>query len=239
MKLIPPNHKVTFPRRIILVDTESRLGKENLERYSEHTLKLGVAIFVCLDKDADVKRREVFPFHTADEFWDWVLDHTSKNATTYLYGHNLKYDAINLNAMEELDNRGYTIPFPILNHKFIMTAYKDKRTYKIKLVDTANFLMYSLREIGKRFGLEKKDIDFETDDERIMFDYCQRDTEIVEKFVISFIQWLVMNDLGSFKDTIASTSASIYRHSFLCDIWYHNDKDLLKFERLAYYGGRT
>ncbi len=246
MKLIPPNHKVFFPRKLIFVDTESNVKKEDIERYSEHTLKLGVSIFVELDKDAKVIKREVFKFHIADEFWNWMIEHTCKNDTIYIYGHNLKYDAINLNTMEQLNNKGYEIPFPILNHKFIMSAFKPvkkndkvKRTYKIKLVDTANFLMLSLKEIGKRFGIEKTEIDFKTASESKLFEYCLNDTKIVEIFILSYIRFLVANDLGSFKDTLASTSASIYRHSFLESIWYHSDSEVLSFERKAYFGGRT
>jgi len=253
LRLIPRNHKVMFSRYLVCVDTESNIAKEDINKYSEHSLKMGVAIYVTLDKQANVIKREVFKFYTEGEFWNWIVDHTLKSKTLIIYGHNLKYDSINLKVLSELQNLDYVIPYPILNNKFIMSCYKQgkqigvdnlgnpryKKDYKIKLVDTFNFLQFSLKEIGKRFGIEKLEADFENDTDEKLFKYCTRDTEIVEKFVMSYIQFLVNNNLGSFKDTLASTSYSVYRHAFLKEIWYHDDRNLLAFERASYYGGRT
>jgi len=241
-RLIEPNHKVQFPRYLVFVDTESTIGKEDISRYSEHKMKMGVAIYVRLDKNADVYQREVFHFFTADEFWDWCIGKALKQSTLTIYGHNLKYDAINLNTIDKLIEHGYIIPYPILDHKFIMRCHKligDKRCYKIKLVDTFNFSQFSLKEIGKRFGLEKMEADFENDTDEKLFTYCQRDTEIVEIFILSYVRFLVENDLGSFRDTLAGTSFSTYRHKFLEEIWSHDDREVLAFERRAYFGGRT
>lgn len=242
LRLISRNHKCLFPRYLVFVDTESNIAKEDINRYSEHSLKLGVAIYVQLDKNANVIKREVFRFYIAYEFWDWVANHTLKQNTLIIYGHNLKYDAINLSLLDELQRLNYTIPYPILNNKFIMSVYRDirdKKCYKIKLVDTFNFTQFSLKEIGKRFGIEKLEADFLNDNDETLFTYCERDTQIVETFVTSYIKFLVENDLGSFKDTLASTSYSVYRHAFLEEIWSHDDLDLLAFERDSYFGGRT
>lgn len=242
MKRIPANHKVNFPKYLLFVDTESIIAKEDVNTYSEHNLKLGVSIYVRLDRDGNIKQRDVFRFRTAIEFWEYVKDKSLKRQTLTIYGHNLKYDSINLNTMQILNALDYEIPYPILNHKFIMSAYRsdgNKKFYKLKLVDTANFLMMSLAEIGKRFGMEKGTINFGRHTLEQMYTYCEQDTAIVEKFVLSYIQFLIKNDLGSFKDTLASTSSSIYRHKFLKEIWSHQDKNILGFERASFFGGRT
>ncbi len=239
---IAPNHRCFFPRRLIFVDTESNIGKEDEKRYSEHRMRLGVAVFVSLDKNAQIINRDVFEFKTSQEFWGWAMSKTLKAGTLNIYGHNLKYDAINLDVLSALQERDYEIPYPILNHKFIMCCHKiinDKKCYRLKLVDTFNFSQFSLKEIGKRFGLEKLKADFENDTDEKLFAYCHRDAEIVEIFVLSYIRFLVNNDLGSFKDTLAGTSFSVYRHKFLKEIWCHDDREVLALERQAYFGGRS
>lgn len=232
----------SYPRIICLFDTESTIDKR-IDFSEYHTLRLGVVIFVELDKECRVVDREKYFFYTKEEFWDYINAKAKQNNTLYIYAHNMKYDAINVDFNECLKGLGYEVPYPIMNNAFIARANKGKK--KIKLVDTFNYVKTSVEEMGKKVGIEKiklgekGKIDFNAIDDMELFKYCENDVAIIEKWMIDHIQFLHKNDLGSLKDTIASTAINIYRHSFINEhvIYYHKNDEILKIERDSYRGG--
>lgn len=244
--------KVSFPKYFIFFDTESNIISKDVKGLEKHTLKLGVCIFVKLDSKANVVEEIKYYFKNAKEFWNFVLRYTSKDRDLYIVAHNVKYDIINVDFMNELNSRNWSVNYPIMSGAFIMSAYqelgknndnkkgKKKKQKKITIIDSANFLKTRLAEIGKKLGIEKMAIDFDNCTEEELYKYCENDVIIVYKFIISIIKFIVDRKLGSFKETLASTAFNVWRKSFNeLPIYYHNDSDLIKFERKAYKGGRV
>lgn len=255
--------KVSFPRSLIFFDTESFINVFNIENQErirvglepliketpnedeKHCLRLGAAIEVKLDDKANVTERYKHWFKDSLSFWKFVEKYNNRNHYLYVVAHNIKYDLTNVKVFEDLTQLGYTLDYPIMGHAFIMSAHKDrpngKRYKTIVFIDSFNFIKTSLKEMGKKFGLAKKEIeDFRKATDEELYPYCERDTEVVEKFIIDFIQFLVRNDLGSFKNTLASTALAVYRHKFIShDIFYYDDSEIIRLERTAYKGGRV
>lgn len=249
--------KLNYPHYLLFFDTESYIlingelryipKDEILENgYEHHILRLGVLIYVELDKELKTINREVFYFTSADEFWDYADRKAVRGRVLYIYAHNAKYDTLNVDVINQLKGLGYTLPFPVINNAFILTATKGKgaKKKKIKIVDTFNYVRQSVDSIGKSVGLskielgEKGKIDFNKISDKELFTYCENDVHIIELFMLHLIRFLNTNNLGSLKYTTSSTALDIYRHSFINNtIYYHHNDDLLHLERDAYRGG--
>lgn len=230
-------HKIEQPKNFVFFDTESYLEPE--ENRENHTLKLGVCIFVKLNDDCQEIMREVYYFRTANEFWDYIEKRCIYPGNiTWIIAHNIKYDLANVDVIEHLPKRGWELPYPVIKNAFIMSAKKGRK--QLKIIDTFNFYRGKVSSLGDKLGIPKMSINFETCTDQELFTYCENDVMIIEKFVISFIKFLNDNNLGSFKTTLASTAMNVFRHSFMnIPIYTHTSNDLLKDERLAYKGGRV
>lgn len=248
---------VSAPRSFIFVDTESTVDKVTIDYtrpikdlnklFENHAFRLGVAIFVSLNKKYEVIEREIIHFEDTDTFWRFVEIKSASNNGLWVMSHNLKYDLVNLDLIPFLDRGTWFSDVPIMGNNFIMTMYKLKQVKgkiikhrTVKFVDTFNYIKLPLAKIGEKFGQLKTKVDFDTTSTKEMFEYCQNDTEIVERFMLELVWFIIKNELGSLKYTIASTSFNIFRTRFNNgSLYYHDDNDLLVYERDAYKGGRV
>lgn len=235
---ITPLKSHHFPKHFILWDTETTIPK----KYSHDDtfdLKLGVLIYVELDKQAQVKRREVYRFSNVHEFIAIIMQYSRKKTALNLYAHNIGFDVRVLDLPFVFDEYGYKSTPPIINERtFIWKVSTDKGT--LNLLDTANFGVLSVAELGENMGLEKLSIDFDTCTLDELFTYCLRDVEVLEQFVIGYIQYIVNNQLGSVKTTLAGQAMTAFRTRFISNPPYiHIDERALKLEREGYHGGRV
>ena len=98
------NHKNMIPGNHIYLDTETSyttLPSGDVE----HTLKLGVAIYVCYDKNLKVKTRRVKHFTDTATIWGFIKSHTRQKAKLVVFAHNIFFDLwvsqIYLNAFKD------------------------------------------------------------------------------------------------------------------------------------------
>lgn len=256
-KPIQKLNSINNPRYLAFFDTESYTDENTIgiefellpdgttaPKYNNdyHSLRLGVVIYVELNKDYTERFREVYHFRTACEFWNYIDSKTRKNITLHIYAHNAKYDCLNVHIVNELKRLHYDVPYPTLSNAFILTAKKNKRT--IKIVDTFNYSRTSLESMGEKLGLPKinlgvkGEINFNKIPDKELLTYCENDVKITEKFMVSLFKWSYDNNLGTVEKTTASTAMSIYRHSFITNtIYYHKNDRVLNLERAAYRGG--
>ena len=131
--------------------------------------------------------------------------------------------------------------------------YKNKFNQKhinhscktITFLDTLNYAQLSVKKLGKIIGIDKlKTPEYigtkpkNNEQEDYMIKYNMRDSEISAKF-ISFIFDSFKNLGATPKNTIASTSMSLFKNKYLNDMYYRHDPDTLLDQFNAYYGGRT
>lgn len=227
-----------IPKRFIFFDTETKVPlKTNDIRTFD--LILGVAIFIELHNDLSIKQRVVHKFRTTQEFVEILQFHNRKSQMLHVFAHNIGFDIRVLNLPQVFNEIGFTSEPPIINQMaFIWRVKSDKGNYLF--LDTANLGVRSVQSLGHDMGYEKKTIDFLTASIDELFDYCIVDVDILAKFVISYITYISVNELGSFKVTLASQAMTAFRTKFMhTQPYIHNYQPAIELERKAYHGGRV
>ena len=119
----------------------------------------------------------------------------------------------------------------------IVTVVKGDKS--IVFLDSMNWFPESIEATGKRIGILKGKIDFDTCTEQELSDYCRNDTLIELENFRQFIHFLESNTIARLCYTRASTSMAAYllRH-YHVPIYIHNNAEAIRLEREAYKGGR-
>jgi len=227
-----------YPSILAFVDVETYIHEDTDGRVS-FPFRLGVLIFVEIRSDGKVHRRSVNRFSSPNEFISLLLDYISAKKVLHLFGHNIGFDLRALDVFNKLHSAGFTVSLPIINHRvFIARATSDRGS--ILMLDTANYGAISVEQMGRDVSLPKLEVSFETADDETLYVYCERDAEILERFMLSYIAFLKKNDLGGFSVTLASQAMSAFRHRFMpVPPVLHNFDGVLKLERSGYRGGRV
>ena len=226
------------PLSLLFIDTETN-NRPDAAGIIDFTFKIGVSIFHKLDRGQNTIDRVIDRFNDPDDFINIIRLYLKKRETLYIFGHNIGFDIRVLELPERFNAIGWNSEPPILNQRvFIWTV--DTGEGKITFLDTANYGALSVKQIGLDFGIPKIEVDFDNISEGELFTYCQRDVEIVEKFMIEYIRYIYQSGIDPFQLTLASQSMTAYRNKFLShDIELHNNPDATLLERKSYYGGRT
>lgn len=225
------------PVRVVCFDTETR------EEVVDHETKRHVLTFGWLTYHRRHRRGAwAAPawtrFTRVGEFWDCIEALTPDRTRLDLYCHNAAFDGQVLDAINELERRGWKLHLAVLEGPpTIVTWRKGSRT--IRLLDTLNIWRLPLKEIGKHVGLEKLDflgvgvVGEEADT------YCRRDVEILWKALSTWWAFIQANDLGTCMATLASQAFTAYRHRFMSvEIYCDSNEQALAIARAAYRGGR-
>ena len=160
------------------LDTETYIV-ENDNGVTEFPLRLGVAIYIRLNHENKIVQREQTIFHTNNEFLDFVLDHCCSKQKLWCFAHHSAFDVRVLDLPTLVHERGFTSTPPIINDRvFIWDIKTSKNT--ITFLDTANYGVHSVDQLGKDMGYAKQSVDFNTVSEADLINYCIRDTEILE-----------------------------------------------------------
>lgn len=227
-----------MPKRFIFLDTETKVPLKSND-IREFTLILGIATFIELDNNLNIKQKVVHKFKSTLEFIDIIKYHNRERNMLYIFAHNIGFDVRVLDLPSEFNNIGWTSEPPIINQMvFIWRVKSDNGTYLF--LDTANLGVRSVATLGEDMGYPKLDIDFTKCTEDELFHYCEIDVEILVKFVIQYLKYIDENGLGSFKTTLASQALAAFRTKFMYNPPHiHNCQPAIKLERLAYHGGRV
>lgn len=177
-------------------------------------------------------------FDSVDQFWTGIETLCPEGTRLDCYCHNAAFDGQVLDAINELERRGWKLILAVLEGPpTIVTWRKGRRT--IRLLDTLNIWRLPLKDIGKHVGLEKLDflgvgvVGEEADT------YCRRDVEILWKALSTWWAFIQANDLGTCMATLASQAFTAYRHRFMTtEIYCDSNAQALEISRAAYRGGR-
>ncbi len=226
------------PQNILIFDTESYIIQ------TSHVevilpLRLGAAIFMSIGNNYYPRYTQKTRFSTSDEFIDLLRKYTRGKSKLYVFAHNIKHDIIALDLFDKFKELKIETEPPIINQKvFIWTVKSFGGT--ICFLDTANFGVTTVAELGETYGLNKGEPDFFNVSDDELYDYCLNDTTILQKFVLRYIRYIGENNLGSFRTTLPSQAFGAYRTRFMTNPPYtHTHPKVLKLEREAYKGGRV
>lgn len=231
------NKRGSFPRHLIIFDTETT--PIETPTHEVHQLRLGYAKYVQLNSDLSIRREDDCVFTTAQEFWQFVEDHTYEKTCLYIFAHNVDFDMSVVQGYSYLRELGYDVTkWFVHNNGLFIRAKKGRKS--IVVSDTLMLFPFSLKEIGKYAGVEKLDMpDFSANDDSWV-EYCKRDVEVLTCALLKYMKFIKENDLGNFQFTIASQSFSAFRHRFMNhEIYIHGNPSITELEVQSYFGGRT
>lgn len=227
-----------LPKNLLVFDTEA-FRSPPVNGVEAQSLRLGVACFIDLSDLQSPKVDNFYHFRTGEELVDFIIYHTRKDRSLYVYAHNIKYDLQLSGALTGLIAQGFTPSMFVIDDPPTFMRLKRGRA-SIMLVDTFNYWQYSIKEMGEQLGKLKLSVDFAAVTDEELFTYCERDVEVLSEYLLKFIRFLVDNDLAGMGLTLASQAFRSYRHRFMSEeIMIHTREEVLDLERAGYFGGRT
>jgi len=235
---LPRLKSATFPKRWLLFDTETKFVK-GTKRGEPMDFVLGYAIYIEFKSDGSTHKRQEYGLTHIDEFLQILYSLDYKKKKLMVVAHNIKFDLAVLDIPYKLFLAGLETTPPIQNGMtFLWTIKLGKGS--TQFIDSANFIPVSLAKIGNDLGFPKLDIDLNNVSYDDLMFYCRNDVLILEKFISEFLLFLINNDLGSFRGTLASQAMSTFRYKFMkTQPYIHNYQPSLDLARKGYYGGRT
>lgn len=227
-----------FPKRLLFFDTETHIIEQDNE-VIEFPFKLGYVIFVELNNECNIIDEQHYELRNEPDFI-FILENLLRSGKTlYIYAHNIGFDIRVLNLPIRFNELGYESKPPIVNDRIFIWDVK-RENYRMCFLDTANYNVWSVEQLGQDMGYPKLNVDFTTVPDNELMEYCKRDVEILQKFVVKFIQFIHNNELGAVKSTIASQALTTYRTRFMHNVpFIHTNEEALELERSGYYGGRV
>lgn len=236
--LLKRTKRVTMPENIVFVDVETN-QEMNADGKQYHSLKLGVAIY-CRNRLQKCKEQvDTFRFTTIAEFWDWVETKIMSKKILYMISHNAVFDFIVLKHITNLSRLGYECQF-LYEGGVRFIAKWMKANHTIMILDNANWFAGKLASWGKELDLPKLEMPIDTASQERWFIYCERDCYILYQLYKWYTEFLLSNDLGSWKYTIASQAFTSFRHRFMNHkIYIPGDTQETEMARDSYHGGRT
>ncbi len=277
------NSSTALPRRFVFVDCETVPDPypDDSGRFY-HRFRLGVAIR-CRYEGGKSTRREVFRFTDPADFWEWFGNLLDMKHSTWLIAHNLAYDLTCL-RFPDLSFAGQVVAdqpkrrrpkvdddaesplsqgFIVLSNPPMILSLRHVATHgRFMALDTLNYFMVPLAELGTACGLPKKRMPKFEEPDKVWSEYCLRDVEILERTMIGLVRFTADNDLGCLKWTASMMAMQSFRHRFMPRterkrrvqngsgewVWrvddvgkicYHDEKPVKHLERKCYHGGRV
>lgn len=115
----------------------------------------------------------------------------------------------------------------------------------ITFIDTANFAQISVQQLGEIVGIKKLNspkalgrVPVNSDEWEELLKYNLQDCK-VSYYAMELFHTTIVGQGGTFKDTIASCSLSIFRNRFLKDTFWRHDTEICMDQFKGYYGGNT
>ncbi|GAJ01874.1 unnamed protein product, partial [marine sediment metagenome] len=178
-----------------------------------------------------------------------------------LVSHNMGFDLAVLNTLAELPARGWhlsqlfekgncfllllTEPSAALQSHLSAggewAEFEGSRwRRKIRCVDNWNLFPGTLEELGYSVGSEKLPMPSPEASADLWKIYCRQDVNVMLQGCKVRRRFILDNDLGAMKSTLASQSFTTFRYRFMTqEIRRHRQEDILRLERDAYRGGRS
>lgn len=224
-----------MPRRFIFLDAEAvRTTEQAVERQT-----FGCAVTCGVWGDKGDKRREAWmTFDDYELLWNYVDSFTRKGTRTVLWAHNLAYDVRITSALRELPRLGWKLETHNLAARTVWLTWR-KGTARLDMTDSASIFPAKLATVGKLFGVGKLPLPKVDSGGVGLFSRCWRDVEILRTAILSYLDWIETEDLGTFRSTGAAQAWAAFRRKFVGPpLLVHGDTLALRAERRAMWTGR-
>lgn len=226
-------------------------------------LRLWCAIYVRREGQR-WHHRAVYRGHSSEEFWNLVMYYSDRQRPLWMLAHNLGVDLTWLNFWQTQLEPGHYTRGPVdrglrkdgtprkpwvgrlcLEGRPTF-AYLRNSKGVVKMVDTGNYWPTSLYSIGEAHGLPKGTMPTDEADEEALFQYCQRDCEVIEVAIKGLIDRWLKEQSGVFRPTAPGLAMQHWRHTTksrakngeATSILLEDITPARGCERASYYGGR-
>jgi len=259
--VLQPNDSNALPRYIVAVRTEAIpcQAPDRPGRFANR-FRLGAAVAARYQRDKMTACGQ-FPFNNSAHFWDYLYSLTRQNYTTWLVGHNILHDLRRLDFTTQLTcgNMGLDSPRRVrktqssesesarsggiccIQQPPTIIGFRVASTQgRVICVDLLNWFPENLADISRlaNWQIRERPLPHES-----VLEWHEYSAQIANAILHTFAElmaWVKDNDLGMFRYTAAAQSMSAFRHRFMrTKVFIHDNLVCKKFERTAYYGGRT
>ena len=234
---LKPEKRLVIPRHLIFFDMETTA--ERLSNGStEQRFKLGWACYLQRGYGRHLEKQEWGYFDDILQFWQFIYKRTGKKRKLWVLARNLVFDFTVVEGWKYLRQVGFKLKFFYDGGTTSIISVKG-RYGSIVFLDIMNWFVESLEKTGKRIGIPKLKIDFDTCTDEYLSTYCKRDVEIEVENFKRFIEFLESNSISRLCYTRGSTAMAAYLFGhYRKRIWIHNNKEAIDLERESYKGGR-
>ena len=236
-RILDPLKGRKIPRHMLFTDTETHSEVSDNGEVQKFTLGWIFTWDSQSDQDPKEVTEEYFDF--SENYCRYIAEAVHKLRSITIYGHNIFFDLQCAGFFEYFTAQGWNLDW-IYDKGLTYILRIRKGQENIMVLSTTNYFACSLKELGSMISLEKQEIDLDRCTTLQLKKYCHRDTEIVQRAIWSYIQFIKDNDLGSMAVTKSSQAFKAYRTRFMDrQICLHSDDRAFDLERKAYMGGRT
>lgn len=204
------NHIERSPRRIILLDTETRWRTEGTREV--HQLRLWVTRTLYRGGEpAHTLRSALASGQTAAQLADTIERIADPECTTWIMAHNIGFDMVTTRLPLLLIARGWVLG----QHALTLDApwlRLTKGRRRITMTDTFSYLPTSVEQLGAQLGVDKLPLPLNDDDDTAWLARCSIDVDILACAVEQLLDWWDRNRLGCWSLTGAATGWNAYKH---------------------------
>jgi len=200
-------------------------------------------------------------FDDKDKLWDFILNATRHNYTTWLVGHNILSELILTGLPYRFTCGDLTIDKPRSKrtrenndhddpHSSALAVLESPPTIigcrvgqtqgRIVIVDLLNWFPGTISTTETACGLKATEgRTARNANDKIQAPALSHASNILSAFE-GLISWVGENQMGLFRYTASSQAMGAYRHRFMKHpIYVHDNLAIQKLERRAYFGGRS
>lgn len=259
--------KPRLPKCLVFFDTETARKHEVIKKRTKsggvvkgdiHRLAFGYYIYVKWNdeiKDYEMIERDFF--YDEKSFLEKLVDIAVKEQkAVWVFAHRMAFDytAIQANRLIEYGFHKTNETF-VDSGRFIIKWRKklrEKNYATIIFIDSMNYFKVPLEQLGETFGIKKLKKEFKFNFEKrdileyakifgweVVKKYCKRDVEIIAIAITFLIKKVVLEYKSKFAYTIAGIAYNILKSMMPYKVKIHGNAFLDRYERAAYFGGRT
>lgn len=227
--------KARIPRRHIFLDTEATSVQTRTGH--KQSWRLGVAAYRVAEKGRTPKD-EIRTYSDPRSLWADVSGFAKPRNRTIVWAHNLAYDLRISRAFRTLPSLGWKL----VNHNLAPRGtwlHWEYNGATILMVDATSVYPVPLAQLGTSFMQPKLPLPGNDDPNAAWMARCVRDVEILRDAVLTYLDWIEREGLGSWQLTGAGQSYAAFKARHLTHaMLVHGDLEALEAERRAMWTGR-
>lgn len=226
-----------LPVHAVFLDTESyQRDAEGGSWPMWHEWRLGVATYVRYRNGIETSR-ETQVFNRSEQLWDWIGARTNRRNPLWVFAHNLGFDLTVSGFWPRLTGGGWKLLHCVMNDPPTSLTV-DTGSGAIRLVDSLNYLLMPVEEMGQCLNMPKIPMPQTVDDSSGWVERCKRDVEILAGAMSAILRTVSVTGSKTWASSAAGVSWRLYESCYANrKLLRVPDTKYREIEREAYYPG--